>query len=184
VSQASRPNYRKYAYKCDPLAAPMPPELAEMVERHRGQADALITILEEIQEHYGYLPQRQLQYIARELGFPLARVFGVATFYNLFRVSPPGKYLVRICRGTACHVSNSGAILAHLKEKLGIKEDETTPDGLFSLQTVACIGACSLAPAVVVNEQTYGRMTPETTWELLCRLKEEAEVPARRRRLG
>lgn len=175
MSQPVRKTFRKYLYKGDPLSGPLPPELAAIIDRHRGKADALITVLEEIQAHYGYLPQRQLQYVTRELGFPLARIYGVATFYNLFRVSPPGRYTIRICRGTACHVNGSGAILAHLKEKLGIGEDETTPDGLFSLQTVACIGACSLAPAVVINEQTHGRMTPETTWDLLCQLKAEAE---------
>jgi NADH-quinone oxidoreductase subunit E len=169
---------RKFVYQGDPLAAPPPPELVTILDRHRGQPDALITALEEIQDHYGYLPQQQLQYTARELGFPLSRVYGVATFYNLFSFNPPGRYVVRVCKGTACHVNRSPEILNAIKAKLGIDEDETTPDGLFTLQTVACMGACSLAPVVVVNDRTYGRMTPEKTLEALAALQAEA-APAR-----
>lgn len=165
---------RRYVYQPDPLAAPPPPELAAILERHRGEPDALITVLEEIQDHYGYLPRRPLEYVARELGFPLSRVYGVATFYNLFRLSPPGRYLVRVCKGTACHVNQSERILRELERRLEIEEDETTPDGLFTLQTVACVGACSLAPVMVVNDRTYGRMTPEKAWETLRALRAEA----------
>ncbi len=168
-------SFKRYVYQGDPLADPPPPDLVAILDRHRGQPDALITVLEEIQAHYGYLPKRQVQYAARELGFPLARVYGVATFYNLFRLTAPGRYVVRVCRGTACHVNLSANILEHIKEKLGIKEDETTPDGLFSLQTIACMGACSLAPVLVVNDRVYGRMTPEKAWQALAELKAEAE---------
>jgi NADH:ubiquinone oxidoreductase subunit E len=165
---------RKYVYGGDPLAEPPPPELATILDRHRGRPDALMTVLEEIQHHYGYLPRRPLEYVARELGFPLSRVYGVVTFYNLFQLSPPGRYIVRVCKGTACHVNHSAAILAHLKERLGIGEEATTPDGLFTLQTVACTGACSLAPVMVINDRTYGRMTPEAAWEALAALHVEA----------
>ena len=158
---------RKVAYLGDPLNAPPPPELTAILDRHRGQPDALITVLEEIQAQYGFLPQRQLQYAARGLGFPLSRIYGVATFYNLFAFNPPGRYLVRVCKGTACHVNGSAAILRRLEDGLGIAEDATTEDRQFTLQTVACMGACSLAPVVVVNERTYGRMAPEKAWELL-----------------
>jgi NADH-quinone oxidoreductase subunit E len=144
------------------------------LERYRGQPDALITVLEEIQEHYGYLPQQGLQYAAHELGFPLSRVYGVATFYNLFQFSPPGRYLVRICTGTACHVNRSAEILARVQAQLGIGVDETTPDGLLTLQTVACMGACSLAPVMVVNDRTYGRMTSEQAGATLAALRAEA----------
>lgn len=164
---------RRYVYQGDPLAAPPPADLTPILERYWGQPDALITVLEEIQHHHGYLPQRHLQYAARALDFPLARVYGVATFYNLFQFNPPGRYVVRVCKGTACHVNRSAEILAHLKAKLGINEDECTPDGLFTLQTVACVGACSLAPVVVVNDHTHGRMTPEASWEALAHLREE-----------
>ena len=166
---------KKQVYRGDPLKnEPPPPELAAILDRYRGQPDALITVLEEIQHHYGYLPRQQLEHTARELGFPLSRVYGVATFYNLFQFTPPGRYQVRICKGTACHVGHSDEILEYLKEKLGIDEDETTPDKLFTLQTVACVGACSLAPVMVVNERTHVRMTPEKAWDALQHLKEEA----------
>ncbi len=154
---------------------PPPPELIAILDKYRGKPDALITVLEEIQHHYGYLPRKQLEHTARELGFPMSRVFGVATFYNLFQFSPPGRYQVRVCKGTACHVGHSEEILSYLKEKLNIDEDETSADGVFTLQTVACVGACSLAPIVVVNERTYARTTPEKMWEALEHLREEAE---------
>jgi NADH:ubiquinone oxidoreductase subunit E len=165
---------RKHVYAGDQLSDPPPPELAAILAPHRGRPDALMTALEEVQRHYGYLPQRQLRYLARELGYPLSRVWGVATFYNLFQFTPPGRYVVRVCRGTACHVNGADAILAHLERGLGVGAEETTPDGLFTLQTVACTGACSLAPVVVVNDHAHGRMTPETAWAALAGLRAEA----------
>lgn len=168
---------RKHVYRGDPILEPPPAELAVILQRHRGERDGLITALEEVQRHYGYLGQDHLRYAARILGFPLARVFGVATFYNLFLFDPPGQYQVRVCRGTACHVNYSAAILAHLHDQLGIDVDETTADGRFTLQTVACMGACSLAPVVVVNETTYGRMTPAMAWEKLLALDGDTALP-------
>jgi NADH:ubiquinone oxidoreductase subunit E len=166
---------KKNVYRGDPMAtSPPPEELVEILDRFRGQPDALITALQEIQTYYGYLPQKQLQFTARELGFSLSRIYGVATFYNLFQLKPPGRYQIRICKGTACHVGRSDEILVNLKEKLGIDEDETTPDDLFTLQTVACVGACSLAPVTMVNDRTYGRMTPEKAWDALAHLRKEA----------
>jgi len=162
-----RPKLRKFAYRGDPLAEPPPADLAEIIDRHRGEPDALITTLEEIQRRFGYLGERQLQYVARDLGFPLARIYGIVTFYNWFLLDPPGKYQIKICRGTACHVNGSALILEHLKEKLGIAVDETTPDGRFTLQTVACVGACSLAAVVVAGEDTHGRMSPDDTLDIL-----------------
>ncbi len=172
-SEKSR-KQRKVVYQGDRLAEP-PPELAAILDRHRGERDALITVLAEIQRHYGYLGQDQLGYVARDLGFPLARVYGVATFYNLFLFEAPGRYQVRVCRGTACHVNQSSVILQQLSERLGIGIDETSPDERFTLQTVACVGACSLAPVLVVNETSHGRMTPEEAWRLLLSLTDEAD---------
>ena len=165
-----RPKLRKYAYKGDPLAEPPPEELSAILDAHRGEPDALITVLEEVQRRFGYLGEQQLRYTARELGFPLARVFGVATFYNLFRFEPPGLHQVRVCRGTACHVNGSALILYYLQEELGIGVDETTDDGLFTLQTVACVGACSLAAVVVISDRTHGRMTPDGTIDIVSGL--------------
>lgn len=177
MASQTRSPLRKYAYQADPLVEPPPLELAAILDHHRGEADALITVLEEIQRHYGFLAKQQLQYVARELGFPLARVYGVATFYNLFLFDPPGKHKVRVCRGTACHVNHCDAILGFLEDRLGIGVDETTPDRLVTLQTVACMGACSLAPVVVVDEETHGRMTPEAAWDVIDALRKE-EAPA------
>ncbi len=173
-SQAKEAATRRYVYQGDPMLAPPAPDLALILDRHKGQPDALISVLEELQEHYGYLPKEALQYVSRELGFPLSRVYGVVTFYNLFQLNPPGRYVVRVCRGTACHVNRSDEILKRIKATLGIKEDETTPNHLFTLQTVACVGACSLAPVVVVNDRTYGRMTAETATEVVEDLAAEA----------
>ncbi len=166
-------NLRKHVYRGDPIVEAPPAELAAILQRHQGERDALITALEEVQRHYGYLGADQLRYVARILGFPLARVFGVATFYNLFLFDPPGKYQIRVCRGTACHVNHSAVILQYLREQLGIDVDETTADGRFTLQTVACMGACSLAPVVVVNDETHGRMTAPAAWAALLALDGE-----------
>jgi NADH-quinone oxidoreductase subunit E len=175
MSQQKQP-FKKNVYRGDSLIGPPPPELVAILDRFRGQPDALITVLEEIQLHYGYLPKQQLEHTARTLGFPLSRLFGVVTFYNWFQLKPPGRYQVRICKGTACHVGHSEAILAYLKKKLGIAEDETTPDGRFTLQTVACVGACSLAPVMVVNDRTYARLTPPQAAAALDQLAAETEA--------
>ncbi len=170
---------RKHVYQADPLAEPPPPKVAEIVQRHAGQRDALITVLQELQEAFGYLPERNLRHVSQGLGIPLSRIYGVATFYNQFRFSAPGKYVVRVCRGTACHVSRSPAILAALKAHLGIGEDQTTPDGVFTLQTVACMGCCSLAPVITVNDTTFGRMTPDAAVATVETVRAgEVEVPA------
>ncbi len=170
---------RKHIYQGDPLAEPPPAKVAEIVQRHAGKRDALITVLQEVQGAYGYLPERPLRHVARGLGIPLSRIYGVATFYNQFRFDSPGKYVVRTCRGTACHVSRSPAILAALKEHLGIGEDQTTPDGVFTLQTVACMGCCSLAPVITVNDTTFGRMTPDRAIEVVEQVRSgQLEVPA------
>lgn len=170
MSSPSHTTYRKAVYRGDPLAAPPPAELSAILDRHRGEPDALITALEEMQRHYGYLNADHLRYLARTLGFPLARIYGIATFYNFFRLEPPGEHVVRVCRGTACHVNQSQAILEHLGERLAVEVGETTADGCFTLQTVACVGACSLAPVMVVGDATYGRMTPEDAWDVLAEL--------------
>lgn len=170
---------RKHVYQADTLAEPPPPKVAEIIQRHAGKRDALITVLQEIQAAFGYLPERPLRYVARGLGIPLSRIYGVATFYNQFRFDSPGKYVVRTCRGTACHVSHSPLILAALKEHLGVGEDQTTSDGVFTLQTVACMGCCSLAPVIAVNDTTFGRMTPESAIETLEKIRSgQLEVEA------
>lgn len=166
---ASQPRkaFRRPAYRGDPLAAPPPAELVAIIQRHKGEPDALITALEEVQRHYGYLGADHLRYLARDLGFPLARIYGIATFYNFFRLTPPGKHVIRVCRGTACHVNQSETILESIAEHLAVDVGETTADGQVTLLTVACVGACSLAPVVVLDDTTYGRMTSEEAQSVL-----------------
>lgn len=166
----SQSSLRKPVYRGDPLGEPPPVDLAAILSRHQGKPDALITALEEMQRHYGYLAETHLRYLARDLGFPLARIFGIATFYNYFRLAPPGEHVIHVCRGTACHVNHSQTLLAHLGERLGVDVGETTDDRRFTLQTVACVGACSLAPVLVVDDTTHGRMTPSGAWEIIAAL--------------
>ena len=176
MASQARPSFRKLAYRGDPLAAPPPTELAAIFRRHKGEPDALITALEEMQRHYGFLAAEHLRYLARELGFPLARIYGIATFYNFFRLTPPGAHVIRVCRGTACHVNQSQVILEQLAGRLAVDVGETSADGRFTLLTVACVGACSLAPVIVLDEATYGRMTPEEAWRLCATL--DSATPA------
>jgi NADH-quinone oxidoreductase subunit E len=127
----------------------------------------LIPILQDIQEHYGYLPEDEMRQVALHTCLPVSRVYGVATFYNQFRFRPLGKYVVRVCRGTACHVKGSLDILRTLENELGIKAGETTKDLAFSIETVACIGACSIAPVIAVNEEFHGGLTLKSLQKLI-----------------
>lgn len=127
----------------------------------------LIPILQEIQEHAGYLPKEGIRITSQHLSLPEAKIFGVATFYNQFKLTPPGKYEIQICRGTACHVRGSAGLLDILETELGIQAGETTKDGLFSLDIVACIGACSIAPVMTVDGEFYGRLDKNRIAEVL-----------------
>ena len=133
----------------------------------------LISLLQDIQETYGYLPEEALQAVADFFDMPLSGVYGVATFYNQFRLKPLGKNVIRVCRGTACHVKNSANILIALESELGIKAGETTRDKLFTLETVACIGACSIAPVININEEYYGRVEVKEISKILNKYKKE-----------
>ncbi len=119
----------------------------------------LIPLLQDVQDEYGYLPEKVLSKVAEHVNMPFASVYGVATFYNQFRLNPLGKYIIKVCRGTACHVKSSANILIALETELGIKAGTTTRDKNFTLETVACIGACSIAPVININEEYFGRLT-------------------------
>ncbi len=136
--------------------------VCEILDQHAHLPAKLIPILQAIQEEYSYLPEEVLTFVATALDVPAARVFGVATFYAHFALQPRGKYVIRLCDGTACHVKNSLPILEALRKRLGVDEEKkTTPDLLFTVETVACLGACGLAPVVVINEEVHGQMSPE-----------------------
>jgi NADH-quinone oxidoreductase subunit E len=132
----------------------------------------LIPILQAIQHEYHYLPEEVLTYVATSLDVPAARVYGVATFYAHFALQPKGKHVIRICDGTACHVKQSIPVLNALRQKLGTSEsNQTTPDMLFTIETVACLGACGLAPVIVIDEQVHGQITPQRALALVDEIK-------------
>lgn len=146
--------------------------LKDMLEKYRNIPGSLITVLQKAQELYGYLPQDALTHIAGILNIPTAKVFGVATFYTQFRFQPVGKYLILLCQGTACHVNSSKKIEQAINEELEIEDGQTTKDGLFTLKNVACLGCCSLSPVMMINEDTYGNLTPDKTKKILKCLME------------
>jgi NADH-quinone oxidoreductase subunit E len=147
------------------------PELDEalrpIVERFKGGKGITIPLLAAVQEKLGYLSPEALDFLSKELDIPAAEMFGVATFYAMFRLQPQGKHVVRLCRGTACHVQGSLRVGEMLQRHLNVKEGETTGDGLFTLQFVACLGCCSLAPVMMVDDEVHGRLTPEKAVEIL-----------------
>lgn len=143
----------------------------EILARYAGQQGTLIPILQDVQNLYNYLPKDALEYIAEKTGTPISEIYGVVTFYSLFHLNPRGRNIIRACQGTACHVRGGKTILQALEKELGIKAGHTTSDLRFTLETVACIGACGLAPVMQVNEDTHGRLTPEKITAVLARYK-------------
>lgn len=135
--------------------------LEELLEKYHGMKGALIPLLQGTQAAYGYLPKEAMIRLAEALGEPLSSVFGVATFYAQFRLVPRAKNVVRICHGTACHVSGSPLVGLEVEKHLGIQEGENTEDMMFTLEGVACLGACGMAPVMMINEHTYGKLSPD-----------------------
>lgn len=144
-------------------------ELDGIIERHKGEPGALIPVLEEAQVALGYLPVSIQKRIANGLNLPLSRVYGVVTFYSFFTMTPRGKHVCRICLGTACYVRGGKTIAETLEKELGIKEGETTPDKMFTYESVRCLGACGLAPVVVMNEDVHGRVKAAKIKEMLSK---------------
>ena len=143
-------------------------KVCNILDAHGRKPTRLVPILQAVQEEYRYLPQEVLTYVATALDVSPARVFGVATFYAHFAIQPKGKHLVRLCDGTACHVKDSIPILEAIRKRLGLEGNRhTTPDMLFTVETVACLGACGLAPVVVIDDQVHGQMGPESTVKLV-----------------
>ena len=136
-------------------------ELLKVIAAHKGQPGATMPVLQAAQAIFGYLPEEVQIMIAEGLDIPLSEVYGVATFYSLFALNPKGKYQISICLGTACYVKGAAEVLAAVEQKLDIKPGSITPDGLFSLDTCRCIGACGLAPVMTINDDVHGRLTPE-----------------------
>ena len=141
--------------------------LEEILERYRGERGAVIPLLQDAQEAYGYLDERIMREMARRAGYQLSQLYGVATFYTQFRLQPIGEYLIKVCHGTACHVAGAPLITEEVCNQLGIKEGQTTPDGKFTLESVMCVGACSLSPIMIVGEDTYGKLKPTSIRKIL-----------------
>ena len=149
--------------------------IEELLRRydHPGR-DTLIPLLQDIQEAEGYLSRESIRGVSVLLKLPMSKIYGVATFYNQFRFEPIGKFHVQVCRGTACHVKGSLGVLEAVQRELGVKPGQTSRDGMFSLEVVACIGACGLAPVIAINGEFFAKMTPERIHEVVetCKQKE------------
>jgi len=150
-------------------------KLDEILSKYEGQKGTLISILQDVQEHYEYLPEEALNYVSEKTGVQRAKIYGVATFYTQFRLDPVGKHVILLCQGTACHVNGSKAIEEAICEELEINEGETTKDGLFTLTNVACLGCCSLSPVMMIDGEVYGKLTPKKTREILKTIRAEEE---------
>lgn len=155
------------------LSVDLAPIRAIVEKTGRGR-DACVLILQGMQAAYGYLPLEAIRYVVEQTEISPSQLFGVATFYEQFRFAPIGKHLIRVCHGTACHVNGADRIDRAVGELLDIADGETTADGLFTLQTVACLGCCSLSPVMMIDETVYGRLTPKETGAILKRYQAQA----------
>ncbi len=146
---------------------------------YEGEKGALIPLLQAAQDSYGYIPASAIDQISEIVGIPAAEIYGVITFYSQFRLKPLGKYLIKVCDGTACHVNGSERIAGIIEDELQLGGNDTTEDGLFTVQKVACLGCCSLSPVIMINEETYGRLTAKKVQQLLKEYKAKAlQTPA------
>lgn len=150
----------------------MTQKLQEIIEKHKNTKGALIPVLHEAQELFGYLPMSVQKQISEGLNVPLAEIYGVVTFYTQFSLNPKGKFRISLCLGTACYVKGAALILDKLQEKLGIHVGDCTEDGKFSLDACRCIGACGLAPVMMINDDVYGRLTPDQIEGILEKYKD------------
>ncbi len=148
-------------------------EVNELLEEITQPEGRLLSILEAVQKRHRYLPEDYMRLIAKGLGIPVSRVFSVATFYAAFSLEPKGEHLIAVCHGTACHVKGAGQLTERLEKELGIKEGKTTEDGLFTLESVRCLGCCSLAPVVAVDGLVHGRVKPDKVIDVLARWRGE-----------
>lgn len=151
------------------------PKMEEILNKYSKDKSNLIQILNEVQEYYGYIPEKAQLAISEYLSMPMAEIYGVVTFYSRFTLKPKGKYHIAVCLGTACFVKGSEQVLERAKEKLGIDVGETTADGKFSLEATRCIGACGLAPVFTVNEEVYGKATVKMMDEVIDKIMENPE---------
>jgi len=143
-----------------------------IVHKHNVQPGAVIPVLQEIQDAYGYVPPVAIERIAENMGIPASEIYGIVTFYGQFRLQPIGRNLIKVCHGTACHLSEAERIAQALAQAVGAREGETSQDGQFTVERVACLGCCSLAPCVMLNGEVHGRLTPEATNKIVSQVQE------------
>jgi NADH-quinone oxidoreductase subunit E len=155
--------------ECKDLVDPKEEKLDELMARYKLQKGALIPVLQQAQVIYGYLPEHVLRHISKAMKIPIARIYGVVTFYAQFRLAPMGRNAVSICLGTACHVRGGANVLDEIESELKVKDGETTEDGRYTLEIVNCMGACGLAPVIAVNGEVHGRLTPEQIPDILAK---------------
>jgi len=154
---------------------PAPAAFEKMLWQYRGEPGMIIPLLQAAQESYGYVPMTAIEQISSVTGTPEAEICGVVTFYKQFRLKPLGKHIIRLCKGTACHVVGAETVGQVIEDELKVVPDETTEDGIFTYMVVACLGCCSLAPAMMIDEQTYGRLTPQAIRKLLRQYRRDAQ---------
>lgn len=158
---------------CQPLDLSV---IQPITDKNAGKPGALITILQEVQEAIGWLPEAAMEEISRQTRIPASRIYGVATFYSQFRLEPKGQHSIRICQGTACHVAGAGGVVEDVCNHLGIKPGQTSADGKFTIEPVACLGCCSLAVAAMVDDTTHARVDGRKMVEILQEIAKEGEA--------
>lgn len=148
-------------------------EIDKIIGNYKGDSSAIIPILQDTQDVLGYVPKDAISYVAEKMDVSPAKIYGIATFYAQFRFQPMGKHVIMLCEGTACHVNGAKLISGAITDELGIDGGETTEDGLFTLEKVACIGCCSLAPVMLINDETYAKLTPDATRKIIKEYQEK-----------
>ncbi len=150
-------------------------KMVKIAEKYKNVKGGIMGALHEVQDEYGYISEANQKYLSDKLGVPLSEIYGIITFYSRFSLMPKGKYNVQVCMGTACYVRGAEAVINAFKDNLGIDVGQVTEDGLFSLESVRCIGACGLAPALVVNEDVYGKVTPDMVPKIIDTYRKKEE---------
>ena len=143
-------------------------KIDEIIDRYQEEKTPLMAILEDVSQIYGYLPKDVLERISHKTGIPSSKIYGVATFYSFFETKPVGRFVIRICKNAPCHVLGATDVLAAVKRELGVKEGETTKNGLFTLEVTSCLGVCGVAPAMMINDITYGNLNAERIREIFA----------------
>lgn len=138
-----------------------------VINKYKNKKGAMIPLLQDIQQLYSFLPKKVMFEVSKELNYSISEIYAVATFYAQFKLKPSGKFSIKVCKGTACHVQNATAIINSLTDHLGVPEGETTTDGIFTLEAVSCLGCCSLAPAMMIGDETFGKLTGDSAVKIV-----------------